>query len=308
MPTNLTADQLAALQLLMRQNASAGYGGATTTDYTGTDGNTFHLGMQGGTGSLVDGYSPWQTTSLLQDLIPGRNQTGDMQHVYDPATGGYQTTHAVPRHESGLIPLLMALGGMGATIGGLGAAAGAAGGAGEMGAANGLWDVLPEAVGSGMGGSGTGAMGAAGAASATGAGSGLSTMPYLEPLSISLETVPAAFTGAGSGLLSTLANSGLSSMLGPAATALGGLAGAQGQQSEQSTTRDIPEWLKPFILGSNGQPGLLGHASNLLNEQMAPGARQGYTDMQNIGRGLMSRPVAGNPLPSGFLSQYMGGR
>jgi hypothetical protein len=92
-----------------------------------------------------------------------------------------------------------------------------------------------------------------------------------------------AAAGAG-GLLS-----GAGSILGPAATLLGAAAGSQPQQTSQSTTRDIPEALKPYVYG---QGGLLPSAQNLFQQQIAN--PQGWQQMSQTGLGLLSQPIAGN--------------
>lgn len=101
--------------------------------------------------------------------------------------------------------------------------------------------------------------------------------------------------GTGGSLLSSLG--GNSNLLGTGASLIGGLLGSQGQQGESSSTRDVPEWLKPAIAKQ------LGYAGTLLDQQMAPGYLQGYQDMRNVGQGLLNQPVAGN----GF-SRFFPGR
>lgn len=98
-------------------------------------------------------------------------------------------------------------------------------------------------------------------------------------------------SSSGGGLLSNLlgGGGGSNNLLGLGASLLGGALGGKGQESEQSTTRDIPEWLKPYVLKQ------LGYAGPLLDKQMAPGYMQGYEDMRTKGMGLLGRPVARNP-------------
>ena len=98
----------------------------------------------------------------------------------------------------------------------------------------------------------------------------------------------ATAAGGGSTAAGAAGAAGASSLLGPAATLLGAAAGAQGQQNEQNTTKDIPEWLKPYVQKQ------LGYASGLLDTQMAPGYMQGYDQMRTRGQGLLSQPIAGN--------------
>jgi hypothetical protein len=98
--------------------------------------------------------------------------------------------------------------------------------------------------------------------------------------------------GAGSGLLSTLG--GASSLLGPAATVLGGLAGAQGVEKNETATRKTDPRVDPYLFGDGTNPGLLGYTQQLLARQMAPGGLAGYDQMQRVGQGLLAAPVAGN--------------
>jgi hypothetical protein len=80
--------------------------------------------------------------------------------------------------------------------------------------------------------------------------------------------------------------------LGIGASLLGGLAGAQGQQNETTTQRDIPEWLKPYVTGENG---LLSQTMGQLNASRSPARMAEWADIRNRGMGLLQKPVAGNP-------------
>jgi hypothetical protein len=131
-----------------------------------------------------------------------------------------------------------------------------------------------------------GALGAGGSPVASG---GL--IPGLEGYAL-----PAAASGGGGGFMSALQNaipSGASSWLGPAATALGGLAGSQGQESSQSSQRRTDPRVDPYLFGSGANPGLLGYTQQQLASQMSPGGMAGYDQMQSVGRGLLGTPVAG---------------
>lgn len=239
---------------------------------------------------LLQGYSIYNTDNP---------QTGDWIDNYD-ANGNFLGSEQ-QQENPGLLegmfkdPLfysfLAAAGGLGAGLAGGGSAFGGGSGAG-VGAANGMWDVLPAA-----------AEGTAGASGAAGAGLGATTYGATGPSAFmqgagitgaGTGAATGAFTG-GSALTNVLgAGSGLgalSGLLGPAATILGGLAGAQGQENESTTKKDIPEWLKPYILGESG---LLSQTNNLLQKQMAPGYMAGYDQMRNVGSGLMNTPQQGN--------------
>jgi hypothetical protein len=85
---------------------------------------------------------------------------------------------------------------------------------------------------------------------------------------------------------------------------LGGALGSHGTQTTTSTQRTIDPRMVPYVYGDGtaNNPGILGYTSSLLHNQMQPGALQGYTDMQNVGRGLLNQPVAGNGFTQFFGS------
>ena len=105
-------------------------------------------------------------------------------------------------------------------------------------------------------------------------------------------------TGAGSTTAGTAASTAASaagkgsSLLGAGATLLGAAAGAEGQDASSSTTRDIPEWLKPYV---TGQGGLLSQTQQQLNTSRSPERMAQWDQMRNTGLGLMNAPIAGNP-------------
>jgi hypothetical protein len=84
---------------------------------------------------------------------------------------------------------------------------------------------------------------------------------------------------------------------------LGGAMGSHGVQTSSTTQRTIDPRMVPYVYGDANNPGILQRTQGLLSQQFAPGAMQGYTDMQNVGRGLLNQPVAGN----GF-NRFFGGR
>jgi hypothetical protein len=85
--------------------------------------------------------------------------------------------------------------------------------------------------------------------------------------------------------------SSFTSLLGPAASLLGAAVGSKPQTTSQTSTHELPPELKPFVYGPGG---LLPGAQSLFQQQTAPGAMPGYTQMQNVGMGLLSQPIAGN--------------
>lgn len=94
----------------------------------------------------------------------------------------------------------------------------------------------------------------------------------------------AGAAGTGASLLD-----GASKYLGPAATLLGAAAGAKGQGASQTSVKSMDPRMDALFYGD-----LAPRIQGLLARQMAPGAMQGFTDMQSVGRGLLNAPVAGN--------------
>ena len=175
---------------------------------------------------------------------------------------------------------------------GLGAGAGAGGGAGTVGGSGAFLGEAPWAATGGgaldFGGAAAGGVGAGGVGGAGGSGAFLG-----EGIASGVPAWDAAATGAG--LTLSGAGSGLSLLdgaskwLGPAATALGALAGSQGQDTSQTSVKSMdPRMDKLFY------EDLAPRVQGLLAKQMAPGAMQGFTDMQSVGRNLLNQPVAGN--------------
>lgn len=162
------------------------------------------------------------------------------------------------------------------------------GGAGATPALTGYDAAMADLAASG-GLTGAGMAGAAGAAGA--AGSTLGT---------------AAGAGAAGGLLKAA--------LPIAGAVLGGTSG--GKDTTSTTTKDMDPRLANYVYGPDGTGGLLGSATKLFNDQMATGGlnelqrqgidmqknylmnpayAQGYTNMMNVGQGLLGGGVAGNP-------------
>jgi hypothetical protein len=94
--------------------------------------------------------------------------------------------------------------------------------------------------------------------------------------------------------LANLATSGgLSSLLGPAASLLGGVSGAMGQEGESATsTQQLPSFLQGPVAGD-----LIPRTMGLLSDQ-APGARAMGAQMTNLGGDLLRRGVYGNGFES----------
>jgi hypothetical protein len=132
----------------------------------------------------------------------------------------------------------------------------------------------------------------AGAAATLGGGGSLSTVAPLAGAAGAGGAAAGMGGGAaagGGGLLGGL-GAGASSLLGPAAAAIGGIAGAQGQEGQTSERKMDPR-LDQYVYGQNGLiPGVHG-----LLQRQNPIALQTGDYMRNFGQGLLGRGVAANP-------------
>lgn len=96
--------------------------------------------------------------------------------------------------------------------------------------------------------------------------------------------------------------------------------GGSGSQGGQTTQNTLDPRIAPYLYGQSGQGGLLGNVNNLYAQQsgqgglnpmqnaglemqrqtlMDPAFTQGYGQMRNLGAGLLSHGVAGNPFTGG---------
>jgi hypothetical protein len=172
--------------------------------------------------------------------------------------------------------------------------------------------LTPAAIEAGLGTAGYGFNASAAASglfnpATIGAGAGLAFGPA------------AAGTLAGAGALTSAAGAGaagglLKYGLPIAGAVLGGTSG--GKDTTATTTKDMDPRLANYVYGPDGTGGLLGSATKLFNDQMATGGlndlqrqgidmqknyltnpayAQGYTNMMNVGQGLLGGGVAGNP-------------
>lgn len=281
MATNLTPDQLAALQAALYQAPTSGSGystgpSASNYNYTDPSGNTYHTGYVS-SGSVQNGDLSYTPTGYLQDAVAGQSNPGDTQYMYD-LYGKYLGSGVIPKDTSFQEFLLLGAGlatagvltGMGAGTGALSTATMGAGAAPSGAVAGDAF--LP------------GALGAGGSEVAYG-----SLIPGLESYAI-----PAAAGAAGAAAGTTAAKagtSGLSGLLGPAATLLGGAAGAQGQSASTTTAKELPDYLKPYVTGTDG---ILSKANSLLQQQTAPGALAGFDQMKALGMNLLNQPIRQN--------------
>jgi hypothetical protein len=281
--------------------AGAGYTGDGTGNSVSEWGQTGPWGQDPALLRAL-GYAPDSQYIYGNGGEHGTGKLGDQYNILDSKgvdtgkMGTYSTDRGLGREM--LMGALMMAGG--ALAGGAfgGAAAGAGGGAGVP------WEA--GFVGTDALGGAGGALGAAGAGggAALGAGGGgaIGTMAPLEllPAGMGEYALPglmgtagaAGAGGAAGGAASGLLGGNGSSLLGLGASVLGGLAGAQGQKNETTTTRDIPAELKPYIYGENG---LLSQTMGQLNASRSPARMQEWADIRNRGMGLLQKPVAGNP-------------
>jgi hypothetical protein len=276
----LTPEQLAQLQKLAAQ-------GNFTNGISFGDPNTFFAPMgvqtqdEGGTGFTTQGYAQYD---------PNHLNPGDSYAYWDP-TGQTSSTRTVENGGSvgDLLKttisdnaegaaLLAALYGAGSLINGgflgFGGAEGAIDPAlavqgnsiNALDAATGVPYGSEAAAAAGAAGAGgAGAAGAAGGAGAAGAAG-------------------AAATGAGV----------VGDVLKTVLPVVGAVAGSQGTQNSSTTQRDIPDWLKPSVIGTADHPGLLGYTQQTLDRMMAPGFLAGYDQERNVGQHLMATPQVGN--------------
>jgi hypothetical protein len=241
---------------------AAGYGGLDAGSAASMGGG---YGVNGG--AALGGYGGLNTAAMG---AAGSGYGGSAGLLGDSTAAGY----------GGLDASSAATMGGGASVNGgaaLGAAAGGYGGA---------------AGGSGGGGAGGGTASSGYMGDPTAAGYG-----GLDAASASTLGGGASVAG-GSALGAIGSGFGMKDLLGIGSSLLGAAAGAQGQQASKSETRDIPDWLKPYVTGDKG---VLPAAQALLQKQLAPGYLSGYDDMRAKGQGLLATPATGN----GF-SQFFG--
>jgi hypothetical protein len=226
-------------------------------------------------------------TGYDQSWADGGDHQGEKGQVYK-ADGTYSHDFAWKDDEAtkNLMMFLAAAGGMamlpGGAFGGMpGAPAGGPDfsmGFTDGGTAGGALDV-GYASGGLTTGNGAGVLGAGGASGGSGAAGAVGA-------------VGGGGSGGG-GLLSqiggALGGGGSNNLLGIGATLLGGALGGKGQEQSATQTRDIPEWLKPYVMKG------LGYGSSLLDRQMSPESQAQWDTLRNASLGLLSRGVAQNP-------------
>ena len=175
--------------------------------------------------------------------------------------------------KEAMMMFLASVGGMQFLPGGLMNSAAAAG------SANGMWDVLPEAISAGGGVPPNPFLGMSQAEALTAAG--------MAPAAASAGTTAAttAATTTGKSLLSSAP-----SWLGPAATVAGALLGGKGNEQSATSERKMDPRLDPYVFGEKG---VVPMAHGLLQQQM-PIAQQYGQQMGQVGQGLLNMPAAGN--------------
>jgi hypothetical protein len=282
---NLTQDQI---NQLMQAYGQQGLGGNTQIN-----GQYF---APAGVQSVTDG-GVQNTLNGFSQYDPNHLNPGDSYQYFDPNGQSAGTRQWQNGNDPKMLMLaLAAAGGMGAFLpGGF-----MAGGAGMGGAGLGA-EVDPmmyggSGAGTWGGAANTAAMGASGAAGA--APAGVFNPAVDSQLASSQLGLTAADTGIANGIPSVggagnvAASSGnwWDSILpkgagGLLAPIIGAALGSKGQQSSTTQTRDIPDWLKPYVQKQ------LGYAGGLLDQQMKPEYMQGATDIRNQAlQGLLAGP------------------
>jgi hypothetical protein len=257
-------------------------GGGEGMDHAGDPGSL--VGYVGGDGKA------WYPGQREQSYDMSGNQTGDWE-VEDPNKMGWD--------EKLILGSILAMAG-GAAFSGLGggAAAGGGGSGGGLNFATGFTDA--GTAGGALDAGYAGVAGAGGVPTSVMGSSGSMSAPAGLGAAGSGTGVYGAGAASGGGLLSGL---GGGSLLGPAATLIGGLAGSQGQQSENSSTRKTDPRVDPYLFGANGQQGLLGMTYDQLARSQSPERLAQNNQIRSTGMGLLQQPIAGN----GF-SRFFPGR
>lgn len=291
---NLTPEQLARLRQMVQQGGQAEY-------YDEASGRsfmpTFAPGRYEGENYIPGDVTGYRGYEWAPGMYSDNFELNGKQYDQFDAQGnqtGQGTWEGLKKNSAmdTLLPLAMVAAPFALTAMGV-AGAGAAGGYGALGATEPIASI---GASGGMTSAELAAMGAAGG------GAGGSGAFLGEGLASGVPAWDTAATSAGLGLSggasllgdAASAATGASKWLGPASTLLGGLAGAQGQKTEETSQRRTDPRVDPYLFGANGQPGLLQMTYDKLVGQMAPGGLQGYDDMQRVGMGLLNAPVAGN--------------
>ena len=111
------------------------------------------------------------------------------------------------------------------------------------------------------------------------------------PGSVSLGSSAAGSSPGWMDAVKGLLPSGASSLLGPALSLAGAVAGSKGVNKNVTQTQKMDPRLDGAVYGDQG---LVPRAQGLLAQQMSPQGQAGYMNMQNVGQGLLSNPMAGN--------------
>lgn len=274
-------------------------------------------------GNQITGIDPRKLNGFAQSVDPTHYQMWDSQGVDQ---GVQQRTPDNFMDKYGGALTLAAIGGMtGAGLfGGGGASVAAESGSSLVG--NGMGAFAPEAGSSGLAGLQEAMIANGGIESAGGSqlvGNGLGAFAPAEAAGSNLvgngmgafAPGTAVSTVGGGGLLNSLSAAvpafGGSDLLKGAGLLAGAVAGSKPTTTSNTTRSKTDPRLDPYIYGDQG---ILAQAQQWqqanktgLNPQMTrglntltdvytnPANKQGYQSMQNLGLGLMSSPIAGNP-------------
>jgi hypothetical protein len=282
----LTPEQLAAIRAgLMPQYSATGGGEAGSSTYIPSQ---YTLDGQNYVGNGQGGYWGFADNPAFDNGGTIANYNGTPYTNYD-AQGkeigtGKLSGISNDNFMSTWGPFAMLAAGMAPAL--MGAGAAGAGGAGAAGGASGglptTFGVVDPSVAD------------IGATSLTSGGGALGTLGGVPQVTIpAASTFPELSAGGGS-WLSSLLPAGASQWLGPAAMALGALSGTQGVKTKQTSERTTDPRVDPYLLGGNGNPGLLGYTAQQLAQDQSPQSQANLQQMKNVAMGLLNQPVAGN--------------
>jgi hypothetical protein len=291
--------------------------GSNANDYLQGD-NTLGWSARGKGNVTYKVGTDAQGNNFLMPEWGSSSDMGDVRSALKAAAVMAAMAYGLPMLSGGT-----AAAGAGSTVGLTGAEAAAmgafdaaaTGAGGLLGSGTALSSALtPAAIEAGLGTAGYGFNASAAASglfnpATIGAGAGLAFGP----------AAAGTLAGAGAGALTSAAGAGaagglLKYGLPIAGAVLGGTSG--GKDTTATTTKDMDPRLANYVYGPDGTGGLLGSATKLFSDQMATGGlndlqrqgidmqknyltnpayAQGYTNMMNVGQGLLGGGVAGNP-------------
>ena len=301
---NMTPAQLAAMKayLATPQGQMMGY-------YKDPK-NGLNYAPQYDQGDGGDGGAHGALTNI-HEYDPAQNDNQNYKSAYYAPDGQFQQTwdyaQGHPKDNAWKLAFGAAMaGGLGFDSGLLGGGGGAAGGPGspgwgmDLGGAGAADTTYGANIGADMGGAG-----ASGAEGAGGSGYGFDGVARGPNFSQGFTdggtaggALDSAYTSATAGIPFASGAGGLAGtlgkyagLLGPALTAGGALLGSKGSQNTITQEHKMDPRLDGPVFGAGG---IVPQAQGLLSQQMSPQSQQAWQQMQDVGRGLLSNPIAGN--------------